>query len=307
MSVIKAVQLISDGHTDSPVEEGKNHDWVMKECSVRNIPPTNAEDTKTNISCFDSATIRYAIASENPELQHALTNEHNMNMEDITIMLMSGVSSCVSSKIEEINTQKPCQNAFLINGIDFPFSSQSSLDFQRMDACRHSMGLEEEKWFFKLQQNYVHDDIFVHIYGRCGACVFSKIKNNKKIPYSVYIFSNGKNNDENIRRRTRSDQTMSSMQVMSSIKDVETFSLHRAALQLAHINAACLQNPYTQLSTAHRYLRTCWLETHLHKLATVYPMTVHDIGYCTVASKLSRMAKTPIEACNFWYLVPFCM
>jgi hypothetical protein len=320
-SVISKMGLISDGISKKDEVSSENRDWVTKRCGLRvmsvpldkSMQKMKIKDDKTKISCFFSGSVRYAIAHKNQEVTNVLVNQHGMSIEDVTAMLMSGIASCANSGIEATYNEKPCKKALLLNSIDFPLRLESSIETRRMNACRHTMGTTMNT--FKLQQNYLEDDIFVHICKNDGgSCVFSK--NIIKNIVSVYLSVNNTavhNSAKYVARKTvafertsAENDLMRFRNVMSDIEHVDEFSLHRAALQLAHINSACLQNPGTQLSIAHHYLRSCWLKTHLYKLGVIYPNTVNDIKYCTSAAKLSSMGKTPIGSSNFWYMVPFC-
>jgi hypothetical protein len=326
VSIIHSMKLVSNSTTHEGMgKESVSRKWVRECCDVTQgtVSPTNRPtptaspsgiEHKNKITCSFSSSIRYDIAHKNKAITNLLQSpQYGMNIEQITAILLGGIGSTSSSSIPSHGFETPCKQAFVTNATDFPYATDAHLEKQRMNACRHSMGTNANT--FKIVQSYVDWDVYVHVCNDGGSCVFSRYSDRNIV--SVHLTS--ANNTTETQRPWRPGRFSTKIQTtqggnnmmqfrcaLDEVQYQHRFSLRKAAIQLAHLNAACLQNPQTALQMEHRYLRSCWFTTQMQTLALQFPDTVSDVQYCTIAAKLSNMAKTSLDSTNFWYMVPYC-
>jgi hypothetical protein len=334
VSIIKAMKL-----TNVRASIGHHHKWVNDNCEITtstaaaNYPlvQPKAREKQGKITCIFSGSVRYAIAHVNKDITNVLMSKHGMTIDEVTSVLMAGIGSCKSRSIPECGFQFPCKVSFVVNNTDLQGESGSAVELRRMNACRHAMGTNLNT--FKIVQKYIDHDIYVHICNTDnGSCVFSidnmrnivsvslsqlrpthststptEVSNTVTKPpvYSVRKMLARKKETEF--HKVFTNTTSSYRQNMAEVEDVPQFSMRNAAIQLAHINAACLQNPDSSLKHSHHYLRSCWFSKNMQKLRTLYPTTENNVEYCATASKLGNMAKLPLYAAHYWCMVPFAV
>jgi hypothetical protein len=263
-------------------------------------------NTPVKISCNFSSTLRYAIAHQNKELSDVLTMQFHQNLEQVSSTLLSGIACCVSNKVPLGGFAQPCKMAILANASDFNTSEHHNIELRRMNVCRHAMGTNQHT--IKLNQNYSVSDIWVHVCDN-GSCVFSVHTERNLVCVHLSSVSTVQPFAPRYKAsvlRDRSTGSVFKTDIGPEVRNCTTFSLRRAAVELAHINTACVQNPGTSLQHEHRFLRSCWFSANIDKLAEMYPSRSSDAEYCAYASQLSNMAKAPLSSCNYWCTVPFC-
>ena len=301
-----------------------------------NAPIEKQNDTQ--IQCLFSASVRYAIAHQNRNITAVMCNNHGMDLQGVTNTLLSGIAFCLRAEsvvapggAPPVNAP-PCRYVPVINRSDFA-GGGDDLEKRRMHSCRHAMGTDKNT--FKIQHDLCSSDIYAHIC-KDGGCVFSLNEprnmvgvflppaektpekklppeyNPEKPPVDIPLSNAREQKHFSASNRYGNTAVSNGMVpyrcIVGKIEadSVKPFNLRNAAINLAYINTACLQNPSTQLAKAHRYLRSCWLHTELLRLKETFPDSTCNVQYCTTASKLSNMAKLPLHSTNFWCTVPYC-